>query len=126
MALCSLDFHVLSALWLLKVGHKYDAKLTDSACGNRLRRTQDGTQINLLSLGSFVPYLKPFREWRDQGIAAMRAALDADKKIIALTADIGSFYHELNPDFMLDSTFVNEVLRLDLSKTEKKLGLAPA
>ncbi|OLL28605.1 Reverse transcriptase [Burkholderia sp. SRS-W-2-2016] len=122
MALCSLDFHVLSALWLLKVGHKYDAKLTDSACGNRLRRTRDRKKINPLSLGSFVPYLKPFREWRDQGINAMRTALDADKRIVALTADIGSFYHELNPDFMLDSTFVNEVLRLDLSDAEKKLN----
>ena len=42
MALCSLDFHVLSTLWMLEVGHLFDAKLTPCAYGNRLRRTQDG------------------------------------------------------------------------------------
>jgi hypothetical protein len=122
MAQCSLDFHVMSALWMLKVGHKYDAKLTECAYGNRLRRTKDGKNINPLSLGSFVPYLKPFRDWRDKGISTMRSALDADKKIVALTADVSSFYHELNPGFMLAPSFVEEVLSLKLSEAEHKLN----
>lgn len=121
MAQCSLDFHVLSTLWMLKVGHLFDATLTPSAYGNRLRRTQDGKGINALSLGSFQPYLKPFRDWRDNGIAAMRTALDADKKIVALTADVSSFYHELNPDFMLAPAFVDDVMGLELSPTQAKL-----
>ena len=76
MAQCSLDFHVLSTLWMLEVGHRFDAKLTGCAYGNRLRRTQEG-KLNQLSLGTFQPYLKPFRDWRDKGIEAMRTALDA-------------------------------------------------
>lgn len=122
MAQCSLDFHVLSALWMLKVGHQYDAKLTSCAFGNRLRRTQDCTQINPLSLGSFTPYLKPFRNWRDNGISAMRTALDSGKKVIALTADVSSFYHELKPGFMLDKSFLNDVLSLTLAENENKLN----
>lgn len=121
MAQCSLDFHVLSTLWMLEVGHLFDAKLTPCAYGNRLRRTQDGKGINALSLGSFEPYLKPFRDWRDKGIAAMRTALEADKKIVALTADVSSFYHELNPSFMLASAFVDDVMGLELSPTQAKL-----
>ncbi len=121
MAQCSLDFHVLSTLWMLEVGHLFDAKLTGCAYGNRLRRTQDGKGINPLSLGTFQPYLKPFRDWRDKGIKAMRAALDADKKIVALTADVSSFYHELNPGFMLDPAFVVEVMKLELSANQAKL-----
>lgn len=121
MAQCSLDFHVLSALWMLEVGHLFDAKLTGCAYGNRLRRTQDGKGINKLSLGSFQPYLKPFRDWRDQGIDAMRTALEADKKIVALTADVSSFYHELNPGFMLNPAFVTGVLGLELPSTQTKL-----
>ena len=121
MAQCSLDFHVLSTLWMLEVGHLFDAKLTACAYGNRLRRTQDGKGINPLSLGTFQPYLKPFRDWRDNGIKAMRTALDADKKIVALTADVSSFYHELNPGFMLDSAFVLEVIGLELSASQAKL-----
>ena len=121
MAQCSLDFHVLSTLWILEVGHLFDAKLTKCAKGNRLRRAQDGKRINKLSLGSFEPYLKPFRDWRDNGIKAMRTALDANKKIVALTADITSFYHELNPQFMLDPVFVNEILKLELNEEQTKL-----
>lgn len=121
MAQCSLDFHVLSALWMLEVGHLFDAQLTGHAYGNRLRRTQDGKGINKLSLGSFQPYLKPFRDWRDMGIETMRTALDAGKKIVALTADVSSFYHELNPSFMLNPAFVTDVLGLELSAYQAKL-----
>ena len=119
MAQTSLDFHVLSALWMLKVGHQYDKHLTGSAYGNRLRRGHDG-DINPLSLGSFKPYLKPFRDWRDNGIEAMRTALAVDKKIVALTADVSSFYHELDPGFMLTDEF-NQLLNLDLTEEEEKL-----
>ncbi len=121
MAQCSVDFHVLSTLWMLKVGHFFDAKLTSSAMGNRLRRSQDRTKINELSLGSFEPYLMPFRKWRDNGIYAMRTALDDGKNIVAVTADIASFYHELNPGFMLAPAFVNDVLVLELDVEQAKL-----
>jgi hypothetical protein len=120
MAQCSLDFHVLSTLWMLEVGHLFDAKLTGCAYGNRLRRTQDG-KLNQHSHGTFQPYLKPFRDWRDKGIEAMRTALEGNKKIIALTADVSSFYHELNPGFMLEPSFVDDVLGLELSDPQAKL-----
>jgi hypothetical protein len=118
MAQCSLDFHVLSTLWMMKVGHQFDAKLTTCSYGNRLTLAHDGKGINELSLGSFKPYLKPFRDWRDNGIKTMHTALNAGKRIVALTADIGSFYHELNPSFMLDPTFLVEVLDLKLTDAE--------
>lgn len=121
MAQCSLDFHVLSTLWLMEVGYLFDAKLTTCAYGNRLRLTKDKKGLALLSLGSYEPYLKPFRDWRDKGIQAMRTALNADKKIVALTADVTSFYHELNPSFMLEPAFVVDVLGLPLSVAQGKL-----
>jgi len=120
MAQCSLDFHVLSTLWMLEVGQLFDAQLGQCAYGNRLRRTQNGKDINKLSLGSFKPYLKPFRDWRDGGIEAMRSALDADKKIVALTADVTSFYHELNPGFMANLDFIQK-LGLELTEEQTKL-----
>lgn len=120
MANCSLDFHVLSALWMLKVGHQYDKKLSDHAYGSRLRRGLNG-EINPLSLGSFKPYLKPFRDWRDGGINAMRSALAAKKKVVSLTADVSSFYHELNPGFMLNEKFM-QLLELKLLPREDKLN----
>lgn len=104
MANVSIDFHVLSALWISEVGHKFDNALSDNAYGSRLRRTAND-KFNKLSLGSFKPYLRPFKQWRDSGIVAMKQALDDGKSIAALTADIASFYHELQPDFALGSEF---------------------
>lgn len=105
MACCSLDFHVLSALWMLKVGSLFDKKLSSNVYGSRLRRNRHD-QINELALGSFTPYLKPFRDWRDGGINAMRSALQDKKEVLALTADVSSFFHELNPGFMQDPAFI--------------------
>lgn len=123
MAQCTLDFHVFSTLWLLQVGHIFDYQLNDCAYGNRVRRKQNGKDISKLSLGSFHPYLKPFRDWRDKGIAAMQTSLDAGKKIVALTADVSSFYHELNPAFLMNDAFINDVLNLKtLTDAQKKLN----
>ncbi|SEM89659.1 Reverse transcriptase (RNA-dependent DNA polymerase) [Luteibacter sp. UNCMF331Sha3.1] len=119
MADCSMDFHVVSTLWMMKVGSKYDERLSDSSYGNRLRRDKNG-EINPLSVGTFKQYLRPFRAWRDGGIRAMRGALSEGKKVAALTADVSSFYHELQPDFLLDKSF-NELLGVSLDAAESKL-----
>jgi len=104
MAHCSIDFHVFSALWMLRVGHLFDKPLGDKVYGSRLRRNGKD-EINTMALGSFKPYLKPFRDWRDGAIKAMRSALSDKKDVIALTADVSSFYHQLNPGFMLNAGF---------------------
>lgn len=121
MARCSMDFHVLSALWMLQVGHLFDQQLSDNVHGSRLRRNRYN-EINPLSLGSFKPYLKPFRDWRDGAIKAMDRALSDGKKVIALTADVTSFYHELNAHFMLDETF-HELAEVSLTSQQRHLNL---
>lgn len=119
MAQSSMDLHVLSSLWIAKVGHKYDALLGEESYGNRLRRCEDKT-INLHSMGNFKPYLKPFRDWRDNGFRAMHSALDNKKSLITITADVGSFYHELEPDFLIDKYFLS---RIELELSEDELAL---
>lgn len=121
MSLCSMDFHVLSALWMMEVGHLFDKRLSKNVHGSRLRRNRYD-EINPLSLGSFKPYLKPFRDWRDGAIKAMASALSDGKKVIALTADVTSFYHELNAHFMLDETFY-ELAGVNLTDQQRHLNL---
>lgn len=119
MARCSMDLHVLSAYWMLKVGDRFDETLSDNVYGSRLRRNRY-KKINEQALGSFKPYLKPFRDWRDGGIKAMSSALASKKKVLALTADVSSFYHELNPDFMLDDDF-HKLAGVELKASDEKL-----
>lgn len=122
MSRCSLDFHVLSTLWILRVGQRFDLKLSESAYGNRLRRGKDRKKINRFSLGTFKSYHLPFRNWRENGIKAMREALSIEKSVVALTADIDSFYHMLNPRFLIDTDFVSRVLKIKLTPPEQKIN----
>lgn len=119
-ARCNIDFHVLSALWILKVGAFFDKKLSANVYGSRLRRNRHN-DFNTLALGSFIPYLKPYREWRDGGIKAMQLAIANNKKILAMTADVTSFYHELYPEFMLDKSF-HELVDVKLGFFQNKLN----
>ncbi len=120
MARCSIDFHVLSALWMMQVGELFDKKLSANVYGSRLRRTRH-ERINTKALGSFKPYLRPFREWRDGGIKAMTSALTGNKNVLALTADVSDFYHKLNPSFMLNNSF-QKLAEVELNEGQTKLN----
>lgn len=80
--------HVLSALWINLVGHKFDAVLLKSAYGSRLRRyrpepgSSEGTVGNYHTeaVGSFQPYFSPYKRWREDGLKAIRSDLKADRK----------------------------------------------
>jgi len=108
----SVDFHVISALWLMKVGHVYDSALGPQAYGSRLRRLHRPDlltgihSINPRSLGSFKHYLEPYRQWRDRGLHAIKSAVHAGKRVVAITADVRQFYHRLSPEFLLDERYI--------------------
>jgi len=119
MAQPSIDFVVLSTLWVMKVGCKYDEKLNDCSYGNRLRRQKKG-KINPCSLGTFSPYQQSFRGWRDKGIRAMKSGLDEGKQIVSITGDVSSFYHELDSNFLLQESFLRAI-GLQLSDVDKSL-----
>ncbi|WP_162599752.1 Reverse transcriptase [Nocardioides solisilvae] len=121
MAACSIDFHVFSTLWMLKVGTLLDGRLTEDAYGSRLRRGHSGGP-NLLGHGSFKHYYTPYQEWRDAGLEEMTRALDAGESVVALTADATSFYHALDPAFLLDRRFLDEVLGVRLNSDQRRLN----
>jgi hypothetical protein len=107
------EMHVLSALWINLVGHKFDAALTRSAYGSRLRRyrpepgSPEGSlgPYHIESIGSFQPYFAPYRQWREQGLKAIRKELEAERPVIAITMDLTSYYHRIDPAFMKDERF---------------------
>lgn len=112
-----IDFHVFSTLWINKIGHKFDAKLSNSSRGNRLRRTKSG-ELNKHSLGSTQPYLHPYCKWRDDAINIMAQALKNNGSIVALTADASSYYHRIDPKFMVNKNFLEKI---DVNLTDQEL-----
>ncbi len=119
MSKCSVDMHVLSTHWMLTVGHKLESQLGPEAMGNRISRDHTG-KLNRFSSGTFRYYLGPYKQWRDNGLTAMSDQLKMGKSLIALTADITSFYHRLHPKFLQDEHFLNSVLGVNLSVRELK------
>ena len=107
----SVNFMIVSALWILKVGHQYDAKL-DSHCvlGSRLRRLRPSIdepkgvlgEINLQAHTLFNPYFSAYGEWLRRGLRAMKSNLEAGHRIVAITMDLQKFYHQIDPAFLLD------------------------
>ena len=120
------EFHVFATYWIHRVGAKLDEKLHDFSFGNRLRRQapENGQrlgELNLLSLGSNPRYLKQYREWQDQGLNAIEHALDDKKKVVAITADVAGFYHNLKPSFLKDDTFL-ATIGVELEPDERALN----
>ncbi|MCY1192964.1 hypothetical protein D9M72_42330 [compost metagenome] len=124
----TVDFQIVSALWIIFVGHLFDAALDQrTSFGNRLRRTSreprdarvDSASVNLSTPGLFAPYFSAYRDWREQGLSAMDAALASDKSILAITMDIEKFYHRASPSFLLRPAFLDAV-QLSLSPIERR------
>lgn len=119
----SVEAHILSALWVNLVGHKFDACLSSRALAGRVRRYRVDKDrkwtgdYHLDALGSFEPYFEPYRKWRDDGLHSMREAVKREQPIIAMTLDIGNFYHSIDPDFFVDPRFMDD-LGVELSPFE--------
>jgi len=120
------EWHIISALWIFKIGHKFDALLDKCSRGNRVRRVHPRVppppgktpEFHKKALGSFEPYLSNYRQWRDDGLKVIRNSLNEKQNVIAITADIAKFYHSVNPQFMLEPKLLN---RLDtVNKSGKK------
>jgi hypothetical protein len=124
----TVDFQIISALWIIKVGHKFDAVINpEVSYGNRLRRgsrkTGDGWSargpINLSTPGLFAPYFSAYRKWRETGLNKMEESLLNNKNILAITMDLEQFYHRITPAFLLRKSFLKAV-HVRLSNFEER------
>jgi hypothetical protein len=122
------DSHIISALWINSIGHKLDASLDDSCYGARLKRIRgdelfsgdpDGKVFHISAIGSFVPYFQPYQKWRNDGLTAIRWELEKDRDVIAVSLDLKSYYHFIDP-MALISPHLQERLGLALTAEEQK------
>ncbi|QDS95914.1 hypothetical protein FF011L_47150 [Roseimaritima multifibrata] len=121
MAAFTVDMYIVCTLWVNRVGAHLDACLDNTAKGSRLRRHQRSEEtgtiggLHLDAIGSFPPYYYAYKEWRDDGLKAIRLELEEDRKVIAITMDLTSFYHRIDAGFLLDDAFLEAVRFQELS-----------
>lgn len=118
VAVPSVDFHIVSALWILKAGHLFDATLSSTTSfGNRIRRigshftrlSDKPGPVNEESPALFEYYFFAYQKWRELGLTAMRVSLSAGVRIAAVTMDIRRFYHSVNPAFLLRGNYLRSI-----------------
>jgi hypothetical protein len=123
------ETHLLSALWINMVGHKFDACLNDKDIyGSRLKRIRSDDLnkeapkvFHLTAVGSFEPYFQPYQKWRNDGLTAIRTELEQDRKVIAVSLDLKSYYHLIDPTFFAEPEFQHEIgLKGDDKLTESE------
>jgi len=123
------ETHVISALWLNMIGHKFDACLDKCCYGARLRRIRNDEDLDknsykpfhISAIGSFPSYFQPYQKWRNDGLNAIRGELEKNREIIAVSLDLKSYYHHIDPK-TISSKYLHKKLglvgELKLSKAE--------
>ena len=120
------DTHIVSALWINMIGHKFDAKLDESCYGARLKRITsenllDGKEekiFHISSIGSFVPYFQPYQKWRNDGLNSIRDELEKDHKVLAVSLDLKSYYHLIDPK-SISSRALCKTMNINLTNEEQ-------
>jgi len=111
----TIDFQVVSALWIMKAGHLFDRAIDRKlSYAHRLRRIGAKGPIAEESRSLFQPYIQGYKTWRSRGLSAMHAALREKKSIVAVTMDIRRFYHCVSPSFLLNKKFLKRA-KINLS-----------
>ncbi|MES2206779.1 MAG: RNA-directed DNA polymerase [Pseudomonadota bacterium] len=120
------ETHIISALWINTIGHQFDAKLDQRCYGARVKRINNeelfsekpSKPFHISAIGSFTPYFQPYQQWRSDGLAAIRGELEKKRGVIAVSLDLKSYYHFIDP--MAVSTQFYEELDLDLTIEEQE------
>lgn len=110
----SVDMYVTCALWVNSIGHLFDACLARSARGTRLRRVGPRhaacpRPYHITAPGSFKPYFYAYQKWREDGLNAIKRELEQRRRVVAITMDLKSFYHSIDPSFLLEPAFLAAV-----------------
>lgn len=113
------ELHIISALWILKIGIKLESQLSDNNCfGNRLFDKQINKHKPL-----FKKYHYQYKQWWNQALIKSKELLKEKKNVSLLTFDIKSFYHSITFDFSKLDSYVIESDENDLSFLNKLLEL---
>lgn len=104
----TMHLHVLSALWIARVGSKFDAELSDGVYSNRVRRSYDKKHVNNFALGSLEPYLNNYRRWKEDGVNAVEELVKANKDALFVSADLTSYFHNIDPNFLLNEGWLTK------------------
>lgn len=118
-----IEFHLLSTLWIMKIGQYIDEKFTKDIYGSRLQRDKDDEFVqckdgiipfNLNSPKIFRSYQSQYQKWRNNSFKTIEDN-HKNNSIIVASIDIAKFFHSISLDFFITEDFYT---KFDLSDIE--------
>lgn len=95
---CPVEIHIISILWIMKIGHSLDAELSKCCYGNRLHRNGD-EQFEENSIKLFKRYYLSYNSWRDNAIKKAKGLHKLGLDVAILSLDLRSYYNSIDFDF---------------------------
>ncbi|MEZ6139261.1 MAG: hypothetical protein R3B84_01700 [Zavarzinella sp.] len=89
-----IELHLLSVMWLMGIGWKYDEMLSDHCTGSRLHEFvgRDSDQSGQL----FKKYHELYAKWRDEGIQkALKIITEDHKSVCLIGLDVQEYYYRI-------------------------------
>ncbi|WP_375579036.1 hypothetical protein ABWH96_18770 [Marivirga tractuosa] len=93
-----IELHIISVIWILKIGYRIEENISDDNYGNRLEIEKNSKVVNS-GLSLYKRYFDQYQKWRDKSIKKASQLLDEKKDVAIVGLDIKSFYHSCNIDF---------------------------
>lgn len=103
------EFAIAEVLYLREFGPGLEALLTKACLGYRLKGSSSGRAFELRSRDVYEYWPKAFRRYRTEPMRAAHAALKRGKRILILSTDISAFFDSVDPQFLLERTFMADL-----------------
>lgn len=98
----SVDFHIISSLWIDHFAYDLELQLSENSYGSRLNASgfSPSPETN-----HFRTYIHDYRRWQKKGLDTIKEKLDDIDELVTVTADIKSFYHNIDVNFLSNEGF---------------------
>ena len=98
---CPIEIHLISILWIMKIGHKLDKELPDNVKGYRLVRNEYKCfeKDNKYRYRLFEKYHEKYMSFRDDAIKKATDLHEKGSDVILLNIDIHKFFYNILFDF---------------------------
>lgn len=112
---CSIEIHIATILWILRVGRKIDQKLSRNCYGNRLAEKKSRATILNPDLKLFTRYYLSYNRWRDAAIQAAKKQYRKGNDVAILNLDVQSYFNSIDLDVATIKTntkyhWINDIL----------------
>lgn len=95
---CSIELHLVTILWILRIGIQLDRKIGAECFSNRISRIQRDSTIINNRIKLFDRYYINYNRWRDSAIWAAKKEHGKGNNVAILNLDVQSYFNSVDFD----------------------------